>query len=254
MAVAIKTKTPDEIERMRRAGHIVAAALEALRAQVRPGITTQELDAVADEVIRSMGGTPSFKGYRGYPASICASINEEIVHGIPGPRQLQEGDVISLDVGAIYEGYQGDAAITVAAGKVSSQVQRLMEATQAALAAGINAARDGGRLGDVSYAIEAAAQSAGFQVIREYGGHGIGQHMHEQPMIPNWGHPGRGYRLKAGMTLAIEPMLVLGSPVTQVRPDGWTVVTADRSVSAHFEHTIAITEDGAEILTKPSAI
>jgi len=254
MAVAIKSKTPEEIERMRRAGQIVAAALEAMRVQVKPGITTQELDVVAEELIRDMGGTPSFKGYRGYPASICASINEEIVHGIPGPRQLREGDIISLDVGAIYEGYQGDAAITVGAGKISSRAQRLMEATQAALAAGIAAARDGSRLGDVSHAIEVAAQSAGFQVVREYGGHGIGKQMHESPMIPNWGPPDRGFRLKAGMTLALEPMLVLGNPTTQVRPDGWTVITADKSLSAHFEHTVVITEDGAEILTKPSAI
>ncbi len=248
--MAIRPKTEEEIGRMRQAGHIVAVALEAIRKQVKPGVTTEELDAVAEGVIRQMGAIPSFKGYRGYPGSICASINEEIVHGIPGSRRLQKGDIISLDVGAIYEGYQGDAAITVGVGEVSAEAQRLMDATQAALQAGIDAAREGNRLGDVSHAIEMAAQAAGYKVIREYGGHGIGKEMHESPMIPNWGPPGRGFRLKAGMTLALEPMLVLGDPATRVRPDAWTVVTADGSLSAHFEHTVVVTENGAEILTR----
>lgn len=248
--MAIRSKTEEEIGRMRQAGHIVAVALEAIRKQVNPGVTTGELDTIAEDVIRQMGAIPSFKGYRGYPGSICASINEEIVHGIPGARKLQKGDIISLDVGAIYEGYQGDAAITVGVGEISAEAQRLMDATQAALQAGIEAAREGNRLGDVSHAIEMAAQAAGYKVVREYGGHGIGKEMHESPMIPNWGPPGRGFLLKAGMTLALEPMLVSGEPATRVCPDAWTVVTADGSLAAHFEHTVVVTKNGAEILTR----
>lgn len=235
---------------MRRAGEIVARTLEETSALVRPGITTAELDRIAEKVIRDMGGIPSFKGYHGYPATICTSINEEIVHGIPGSRALRDGDLISIDAGAIWEGYQGDAAVTVGVGQVSPEAERLMEATRRALEAGIAAVRAGVRLGDVSHAIELAARSAGLEVIREYGGHGIGRAMHEEPRVLNWGPPGRGLQLRAGMTLAVEPMLTLGGYRTQQMDDGWTVITADLSLSAHFEHTIAVTEDGAEILTR----
>ena len=246
----IKRKTARELEPMRRAGWIVAQTLELLRNMVRPGITTRELDRAAEELIRRLGGTPSFKGYRGYPATICTSVNEEIVHGIPGERRLVEGDIISLDVGAIWEGYQGDAAITVGVGRISPQAQHLLEATQRALEAGIAAARAKARLGDISHAVELAARQAGCEVVREYGGHGIGREMHEEPRVPNWGPAGRGLVLEPGMTLALEPMLTLGGFATRVLADQWTVVTADKSLAAHFEHTIVITEDGAEILTR----
>ena len=196
-----------------------------------------------------MGGIPSFKGYLGYPAAICASVNEEIVHGIPTERELAEGDIVSLDVGAIWDGYQGDAAITVAVGRIAPRVRALLRATQAALAAGIKASQAGARLGDVSHAIEQAACQAGFGVIREYGGHGIGRKMHEAPRIPNWGQAGEGMILKAGMTFALEPMLTMGGEDTEVLDDDWTVITSDHSVTAHFEHTIVVTERGGEILT-----
>lgn len=246
----VTPKTARELLLMRRAGEIVAQALAAMREAVKPGITTAELDVLAEEVIRREGAIPSFKGYLGYPASICASVNEEIVHGIPCGRRLQEGDIVSLDVGAIWEGYQGDAAITLPVGEVSPIARRLMEATERALEAGIAAARAGQRLGDVSHAIESVARAAGFEIIREYGGHGIGREMWEDPRIPNWGPPGRGMLLKAGMTLALEPMLAAKGYQTRVLDDHWTVVTQDKSLSAHFEHTIAITENGAEILTR----
>jgi len=246
----VATRTPQELERMRGAGEIVARVLEEVSALARPGITTAELDRVAERIIRGMGGTPSFKGYHGYPATICASINEEIVHGIPGPRPLREGDLISIDAGAIWEGYQGDAAVTVGVGQVSPEAERLMAVTRQALEAGIAAARDGHRLGDVSHAIESVAREAGLEVVREYGGHGIGRAMHEPPRILNWGPPGKGLRLRQGMTLALEPMLTLGDYHTRQLEDGWTVVTADLSLSAHFEHTIAVTDDGGEILTR----
>jgi methionyl aminopeptidase len=235
---------------MRGAGAIVARVLAETSAAVRPGITTEELDRIAARIIRSMGGTPSFLGYHGYPATICTSVNEEIVHGIPGKRVLREGDVISIDAGAIWQGYQGDAAVTVAVGQVSPEAERLMQVTRQALEAGIAAARAGQRLGDVSHAIEMVARAAGFEVVREYGGHGIGRAMHEEPRILNWGPPGRGLRLRPGMTLALEPMLTLGDYRTRQLDDGWTVITADLSLAAHFEHTIAITENGAEVLTR----
>ncbi len=234
---------------MRGAGRIVAKVLEELSARVVPGVTTGELDRIAEALIRKMGGVPSFKGYLGYPASICTSVNEEIVHGIPGSRALVEGDILSLDVGAIWRGYQGDAAITVGVGRISPLAERLIEATRAALFAGIGAVRAGARLGDISHTIEQAARSAGFEVVREYGGHGIGQRMHEPPRIPNWGPAGHGPVLKAGMTLALEPMLTTGGFETRQLADHWTVVTADGSLAAHFEHTVAVTEEGAEILT-----
>ena len=213
------------------------------------GVTTQELDPASESLIREAGGIPSFRGYHGYPASICASVNAEIVHGIPRDRVLVEGDIVSIDVGAIWQGYHGDAAVTLAVGEISEPAAALMAATKAALEAGIAAVRDGVRLGDVSHAIERSAREAGCEVIREYGGHGIGREMHEPPSIRNWGPPGGGLRLRQGMTICLEPMLTLGGYDTRVLQDGWTVVTADGSLSAHFEHTIAVTDDGAEILT-----
>ena len=250
MADIVRPKNREELAKMRRAGEIVAEALEALRQAIAPGVTTAALDRLAGTVIRDLGGIPSFKGYLGYPATICASINEEVVHGIPGARVLREGEIVTVDVGAIWQGYQGDAAITVAVGEVNKRLLDLMAATQAALEAGIRAARAGARLGDVSHAIERVARKAGFEVIREYGGHGIGQKMHEPPRIRNWGPPNQGLRLKEGMTFALEPMLSLGGYYTKVLPDGWTVVTVDGSPTAHFEHTVAVTANGAEILTR----
>jgi methionyl aminopeptidase len=246
----VPRRSPDELDRMRAAGRIVARVLSELSQLVRPGTTTAELDAVAEGIIRSAGGLPSFKGYHGYPASICASVNEEIVHGIPGPRVLREGDIVSIDAGAIWQGYQADAAVTVAVGDVSEAVAALVQATRDALYAGIGAVRDGARLGDVSYAIERAARQAGCDVIREYGGHGIGREMHEPPSIRNWGAPGGGLRLREGMALCLEPMLTLEGYATRVLDDGWTVVTADGTPSAHYEHTIVVTGQGAEILTQ----
>lgn len=245
----VSRRSPEELEKMRVAGHIVGRVLARISEIALQGVTTQELDAVAESLIREAGGIPSFKGYHGYPASICASVNEEIVHGIPRDRVLVEGDIVSIDVGAIWQGYHGDAAVTLAVGEISEPAAALMAATKAALEAGIAAVRGGVRLGDVSHAIERSAREAGCEVIREYGGHGIGREMHEPPSIRNWGPPGGGLRLRQGMTICLEPMLTLGGYDTRVLQDGWTVVTADGSLSAHFEHTIAVTDDGAEILT-----
>ncbi|HHX65212.1 MAG TPA: type I methionyl aminopeptidase [Chloroflexi bacterium] len=244
-------RTKDELRRMARAGQIVAMALDAMREAIEPGISTIELDRLAEDLIRKQGGVPSFKGYHGFPATICTSVNEQIVHGIPGDRKLHDGEIISVDVGAIWEDYHADAAITVAVGHVSSEeVRRLLRTTEDALMAGIEAARAGERLGDVSHAIEAVADAARLGVIREYGGHGIGRAMHESPRIPNWGRAGQGILLRPGMAMALEPMLTLGGEKTRVLPDRWTVVTADGSLSAHFEHTIAVTDDGPVILTR----
>ncbi len=245
----VSRRSPEELEKMRTAGQIVGQVLSRMSEITVPGVTTQELDAVAESIIREAGGIPSFKGYHGYPASICASVNEEIVHGIPGDRVLTEGDIVSIDVGAIWQGYHGDAAVTLAVGEISESAAALMAATRAALEAGIAAVRDGARLGDVSHAIELSARESGCEVIREYGGHGIGRAMHEPPSIRNWGPPGGGLRLRQGMTICLEPMLALEGYETRVLEDGWTVVTADGCLSAHFEHTIAVTDNGAEILT-----
>lgn len=248
--MAVVIKSPRELALMREAGRIAAEVLEALRPAVQPGVTTRELDQLAEREIRARGAVPSFKGYRGFPASLCVAVNDEIVHGIPGRRVLRAGDIVSLDVGTIYKGYQGDAAITVAVGTISPAAQRLMDVTAQALAAGIAAAKAGNHLGDVSWAIQQCGESAGFGVVREYGGHGIGRQMHEDPHIPNVGEPGRGQLLRVGMTLALEPMLAIGPAHTRVLADKWTVVTADGGLAAHFEHTIAITKNGAEILTR----
>jgi methionyl aminopeptidase len=243
-------KSPEEIGTMRLAGRIVAATRAVVVAAVRPGITTGELDAIAESHIDSQGAIPSFKGYRGFPASICTSVNEEVVHGIPGSRALQEGDLISLDFGAIWEGYHGDSAVSVFVGEPpSDQLEKLVRVTEDSLEAGISQIRIGGRLSDIGHAVQQVVEGAGFSVVREYVGHGIGHSLHEDPQIPNYGPPGRGPELRPGMVLAVEPMVNLGGWETRQLDDGWTVVTADGSPSAHFEHTIALTEDGPEVLT-----
>jgi methionyl aminopeptidase len=246
----ITCKSEHELQRMRQAGRIVAEVLAGLRERAKPGVTTASLDAWAEQLIRRRGGVPSFKGYRGYPASVCISVDSEVVHGIPSRRRLAEGQIVSMDVGVIYEGFQGDATITAGIGKISPEAAALLRVTEEALAAGIAAAGPGRHLGDVSSAIQVVAESQGYGVIREYVGHGIGREMHEDPQIPNFGQPGRGPVLRPGMTLALEPMLTIGDYRTRVLEDLWTVVTADGSLSAHFEHTIAVTDGEAEILTR----
>ena len=235
---------------MRRAGSIVAATRQKVVDAVRPGITTEQLDRVAEEHIAAAGATPNFKGYRGFPATICASINEQVVHGIPGPRVLKEGDLVSLDFGAIWETYHADSAITVFCGEPpSSEAEKLVRVTEESLQAGISQVREDGRLSDIGHVVQQVVEGAGFSVVREYVGHGIGQSLHEDPQIPNYGDPGRGPSLRPGMVLAIEPMVNLGGWETRVLGDQWTVVTADGGLSAHFEHTVALTEDGPEVLT-----
>lgn len=250
--VGIVIKTAEELALMREAGRIVALTLAALRAAVRPGVSTAELNALAEEVAHKHGAVPSFKGYRGYPASLCASINEEVVHGIPSPRRvLHEGDIVSLDFGAIYRGLQGDGAITVPVGQVSEVAQRLLAVTEQALALGVAQTRPDNRLSDVGHAIQAYVEGQGFSVVRVYVGHGIGRAMHEEPNVPNFGPPSRGPLLKPGMVLALEPMVNVGTFNTVVLDDKWTVVTGDGSLSAHFEHTVAVTPNGPAVLTLP---
>lgn len=243
-------KSDRELALMREAGWIVAITLAHLEERIKPGITTAEMDALAYEIVTKHGATPSFLGYRGFPASLCISINEELVHGLPGPGVLEEGDIVSMDFGAIYQGYHGDAAVTVGVGKISQETQRLVETTRGALEAAIAQARKGHYLGDISWAIQSYAESRGFSVVRQYVGHGIGRDMHEDPQIPNYGQPSRGILLKPGMTFALEPMVNIGSYLTRVLDDNWTVVTEDGELSAHFEHTIAITNGEPEILTR----
>ena len=247
MGIIIKSNR--EIEAMRQAGRIVATILEVLKLHVRPGMETKELDVIAAGELKRLGAKPSFKGYQGFPANLCVSVNDEIVHGIPGKRVLDEGDIVSLDFGAIFMGFQGDSAVTVGIGEISLQAKELLETTEGALKAGIAAAYPEARLGDISAAIQNYAESRGYSVVREYTGHGIGQEMHEEPQIPNFGLPGTGPVLKKGMTLALEPMVNIGDWHTRIGDDHWTVLTADGSLSAHFEHTIAITDEGAEVLT-----
>jgi methionyl aminopeptidase len=243
-------KSPDEIARLRKAGSITALTIERLVEEVRPGMTTADLDEIAEKSIRSEGATPSFKGYRGFPASICTSLNEQIVHGIPGKRSLKVGDVLKLDVGAVWEGYHGDSAVSLFVGEPPSDVaEKLVTVTRDSLDAGIAQLRIGGRLSDVGYAVQQVAEGAGFACVREYAGHGVGRSLHEDPQVPNYGDPGRGPVVKSGLVIAIEPMVNVGGWRTRVLPDRWTVVTADGSLSAHFEHTIAITDDGPEVLT-----
>ena len=243
-------KSPREIDCMRAAGRLTALTVAALKKAICPGITTGELDAVAEEFIVRHGGIPTFKGYQGFPAIICASINNEVVHGIPGLREVKAGDIISIDIGVTYEGYVGDSAFTVPVGAVNADALRLLRVTEEALYKGIAQAKTGGRLSDIGHAVESYVNRAGFSVVRDYVGHGIGTRMHEDPLIPNFGPPGRGPRLQEGMVLAIEPMVNIGSYEVKVLANGWTVVTADGSWSAHFEHTVAITADGPEILTR----
>ena len=245
----ITIKSPQEIEAMRRAGAIVAATLSLLREAVRPGLKTRELDAIANREIRARGGKPIFKGYRGFPATICTSINHEIVHGIPGERIIQEGDLLKMDVGAVIDGFIGDAAITVGVGRIKGEARDLIEVTRQSLEKGIKAAREGARVGDIGAAVESFAEARGYSVVREYVGHGVGRFLHEEPQVPNYGPAGRGALLRQGMTIAIEPMLNIGDWQTRLLKDQWTVVTADESLSAHFEHTIAITAGEPEVLT-----
>jgi methionyl aminopeptidase len=245
----ISRKTPEEIERMAAAGEIQARCLRMLRAKCRPGVTTADLDQAAERFIRSQGATPSFKGYRGFPGSICASPNSMVVHGIPGPYELRRGDLISIDVGVTYEGWVADAAITVPIGEPSAEVLKLLTATRESLFAAVEQARPGNRLGDVSSAVQRRVEADGLSVIRSLVGHGVGREMHEEPQIPNFGEPGKGPLLEEGMALAIEPMVNAGGPEIRMGNDGWAVYSADDSPAAHFEFTVAVTEDGPRILT-----
>lgn len=245
----ITLKSPREIELMRRSGKITSTVLTALMKAVRPGISTSELDGMAEEQIRRAGGVPTFKGYNGFPASICASVNDEVVHGIPGSRVLREGDLLSIDIGTTLEGYVSDSAVTVAVGTISPQAQRLLDVTQECLTIGIAQMECGKRLGDIGAAIQAHAESHGYGVVRELVGHGVGRSMHEEPQVPNYGEYGTGLELRAGLVLAIEPMITQGGPRIRILNDDWTVVTADGKLAAHFEHTIAVTKDGPKILT-----
>jgi methionyl aminopeptidase len=245
----IITKTPEQLDQMAAAGAIQARCLQMLRAKVRPGVTTKQLDETAEKFIRSQGAVPSFKGYRGFPGSICASPNSMVVHGIPGPYELQKGDIISLDVGVTYEGWVADAAITVPVGEVSAETEQLIKTTRASLFDGIAMARTGNRLSDVSHAIQARVEQDGLSVIRSLVGHGVGRDMHEDPQIPNFGDPGKGPELEEGMVLAIEPMVNAGGPEIRMGNDGWAVYSEDDSMAAHFEFTVAVTSDGPRILT-----
>jgi methionyl aminopeptidase len=244
-------RTKEELAKMRRAGRVVAEMHEKTRAAIRPGISTAELDEVARQVLAARGAKSNFLGYHGFPAVICTSPNDMIVHGIPGPYRLEEGDIISIDCGAIIEGYHGDAAYTAPVGQVGPAAQRLLEVTERSLWAAIDQMHEGNRLSDIGHAVQAVAESAGYSVVREYVGHAIGTAMHEEPQVPNYGPPGKGPRLKAGHVFAVEPMVNIGGQETRQLDDGWSVVTADGSLSAHFEHTIAIGPDGPEVLTLP---
>jgi methionyl aminopeptidase len=242
-------KSSGEIALMRKAGRVVGDVLQKVKQEVKPGIKTRQLDLVAVRELEKLGAKASFKGYRGFPASLCVSVNEEIVHGIPGDRILNEGDIVSLDFGAYLDGFHGDAAITVGVGKIDEGARKLLEVTEEALMVGIEAAQSGARLGDISYAIQDFVEARGYAVVREYCGHGIGRSLHEDPQVPNFGTAGKGPVLQKGMALAIEPMVTTGCWKTKVGDDGWAVSTADNSLSAHFEHTIAIGDGKPEILT-----
>lgn len=246
----IISKTPREVEYMREAGRIVAQCHQLLNEHIKPGITTLELDKIAEDFIRSKDAIPSFKGYNGFKGSICASVNEELVHGIPSKRALKDGDIISIDIGAEYKGYHGDSAWTYPVGNISDEAKRLLEVTEQSLFEGLELAKPGNRLSDISHAIQTFVESKGYSIVREFVGHGIGQNLHEDPPIPNFGLPNRGPKLKTGMTLAIEPMVNAGSRHVRVLKDNWTVITTDKLLCAHFEHTIYITEDSYVILTQ----
>jgi methionyl aminopeptidase len=248
-------KTPAEIEVMAEASRVVAEALEVVRKEVRPGVTTDDLDRVAEEAIRARGGIPAFKGYRSYPKTLCASVNEQVVHGIPSKRKLKDGDIIGLDLGAVVGGFYGDSAVTVAVGRIPEAIAKLVRVTEEALYLGIQQAIVGNRLTDISHAVQRHVESAGYSVVTEFVGHGIGRQLHEEPQVPNYGKPGQGPRLQPGMVLAIEPMVNMGGSAVRVLEDRWTAVTADGSLSAHFEHTIAIQPSGpARVLSRHSEV
>jgi methionyl aminopeptidase len=246
----IVCKSPAEIERMRAANVLVADVLMELRGRVAPGVTTGALDAFAEGLVRQAGAVPAFKGYHGFPATLCISVNEEVIHGIPGPRAVCEGDIVSIDLGVVLDGFYGDAAITVPAGAVTAEAAELMRVTEESLYLGIEQATVGARVSDIGYAVQRHVEAHGFSVVREFVGHGVGRALHEEPQVPNYGPAGRGPRLTEGMTLAIEPMVAMGKAAVKVLGDGWTAVTKDRSLAAHFEHTIAITAAGPVILTR----
>lgn len=243
-------KLPDEIEKARTSNRIVAEVLNRLREKVKPGVRTRELDKLAAEIADKRGAKPAFKGYNGYPYALCVSVNEVVVHGMPSERILEEGDIVGLDFGVCYHGFFGDAAITLPLGRVTQKASRLMQVTEQSLYAGVEQAKAGNRLGDISAAVQDIVEAAGYSVVRDFVGHGIGKSLHEEPQIPNFGKKGRGIELKSGMILAIEPMVNEGNYKVEILPDGWTVVTKDGSLSAHFEHSIAITDNGPEILSK----
>ena len=245
----ITIKSPREIEIMRRGGKITSKTLEMLMNAAKPGVTTGQLDELAEQSIRSMGGVPTFIGYHGYPSAICASVNDEVVHGMPGDRVLQDGDLLSIDIGTTFEGYVSDSAVTVAVGNVSEAAKRLMKVTQECLMLGIAQMQPGNRLGDIGHAVQQHAESHGYGVVRALVGHGVGRKMHEDPQVPNYGNPGEGTLLRKGLVLAIEPMITEGTWEVETLDDGWTVVTEDGKLAAHFEHTIAITDQGPRILT-----
>lgn len=246
----IVCKSPEEVAKMRAANALVAGVLGELREVVKPGVTAQELDAVAEMRVREAGATPAFKGYHGYPATLCVSINDAVVHGIPSPRKLVEGDIVSLDMGVVLDGYYGDSAVTVGVGTISDAAAELLDVTRDALHLAIDCARVGRRVSDLGYAVQSHVESRGFSVVREFVGHGIGTQLHEEPQIPNYGKPGRGPYLKEGMVLAIEPMVNAGRAAVRVLDDGWTAVTVDGSLSAHFEHSVAVSKDGPVILSR----
>jgi methionyl aminopeptidase len=248
--MAIVLKTPQEIEKMRRSGKVVREVLDAVRAAVKVGATTWDLEQVAVAKMDELGAKPAFKGYRGFPCVLCTSVNQEVVHGIPSAKRvLREGDIVSVDCGVIIDGFYGDSATTVAVGAIGKKAQRLLEVTEKSLAKGIEAVKPGATLGDVGAAVQEVVEADGFSVVREFVGHGIGTKMHEDPQVPNYGQRGRGMKLKPGMVICIEPMVNAGAAGVQVLEDGWTAITEDGSLSAHFEHTVAVTEDGATVLT-----
>lgn len=246
----IVLKTPDEIKRMSEACRIVAEALDEISKNITPGITTRDIDKIAETLIVSKGAKPAFKGYRNYPSTVCASVNEQVVHGIPSLKKLKNGDIVSIDIGTFYKGFYGDAAVTLPVGDINDSAKKLVNVTEQSLRTGLEKAVAGNRLSDISSAIQGYAESAGFSVVRNFVGHGIGRELHEDPQIPNYGKPGGGPQLREGMTLAIEPMINAGGWEVKVLDDGWTAVTRDGSLSAHFEHTIAVTKNGCDILTK----
>jgi len=246
----VHLKSNDEIAKIRKASQITARTLEILGQHVAPGISTRELDAIAESEIRKAGAIPAFKGYRGFPATLCVAVNEVIVHGIPSGKQLKEGDIIGLDLGCIWDGYYGDAARTFVVGKVSEAAQKLVDVTRKSLLLAIEQARPGNRIGDIGYAVQTYVEQHGYSVVRDFVGHGIGRNLHEDPQVPNYGKPGQGPRIKAGLVLAIEPMVCMGKPDVEILDDAWTAVTRDRSLAAHFEHSIAVTDDGPVVLSE----